>query len=99
MAAIETDLIGRTVRFTDLAADARGTRHRVAPGELARIRAVWINRDENMRWLEFLLETADGRLVQFPEGPYFTLYPARDTPGPQPPDPEDPYGTVGSWLG
>lgn len=95
MTDMATNLIGATVRLTDQAADHRGQRQGVAPGELARIRAVWVNRDENLKWLQYVLETADGRLVEFPDGPargaapYFTIHPARNEPGPQPPDPGD----------
>lgn len=89
MADMATNLIGATVRLTDQAADHRGQRQGVAPGDWARVRAVWVNRDENLKWLQYVLETADGRLVEFPDAAYFTMYPCQTTPQPPSPDPGD----------
>lgn len=91
MSDMATNLIGAVVRFTDVAARSRPN---VTVGELARIRAVWVTSDDDASWAVFLLETADGRLVQFPEGPYVTIYPARNEPGPPPPDPGDRWGVL-----
>lgn len=89
MNGLQTDLVGAVVRFVHVVEGPRRSGSIPDTDVLARIRAVWVNADENLHWLTYCLELPDGRLVDCHDPAMFRIHPARNEPGPPPPDPGD----------